>query len=333
MNSVTRMSRVAIVAAFSLMFALILKPGTIRAQEDDTPHPAHVHTGSCAALGDVVAPLTDVSFDGGNATGDNATDGNGTDGNTTLGNVTDGNSSNETGGNATDGNATGSADAVPAQISVTTVELSLDEMLSSPHAINVHLSADEIGTYIACGDIGGQTMPDGTLAIGLHELNGSGFFGIAYLVPNTSSDDETDITVFLAQNLIGTGGTTDVGGNATGGPATGGNATPGNATDGNATDGNGTDGNGTAGNSTDGNATDGNGTAGNATDGNATDGNGTGGNATDGNATDGNGTGGDDDGGNGSGGDGNGGNGSGGSGGNGSGGNDTDGNGSGGNGS
>jgi hypothetical protein len=304
MRHVTHITRVATIAAFSLMTALVWSPATLRAQ-DDAPHPAHVHDGTCDALGDVVAPLTDLSFEGGNATGGNATDGNGTEGNASegnasLGNITDGNASNETGGNATNatgGNATGAGDPIPAEVSVTTVPLTLDEMLATPHAINVHLSADEIGTYIACGDIGGPALPDGSLAIGLHELNGSGFFGIASLTPSTSSEGGTDISVFLAENLIGTGGTTGVGGNATGG-----NATGGNASDANATDGNGTEGNGTAGNATDGNATGGN--ASNGTDGNATNGNGTGGD--DG----GNGTDDDDDGGNGSGGNDSGGNGS-----------------------
>ena len=27
------------------------------------------------------------------------------------------------------------------------------ELLESPHAVNIHLSNDEIGTYVACGDI------------------------------------------------------------------------------------------------------------------------------------------------------------------------------------
>jgi hypothetical protein len=302
-------TRVAIIAAFSLMTALVWSPAALRAQ-DDTPHPAHVHDGTCEALGDVVAPLTDLSFEGGNATDGNGTEGNASEGNASLGNVTDGNASNATGGNATNatgGNATGGGDPIPAEVSVTTVPLTLDEMLATPHAINVHLSADEIGTYIACGDIGGPALPDGSLAIGLHELNGSGFFGIASLTPSTSSEGGTEISVFLAQNLIGTGGTTGVGGNATDGNATGGNASDANATGGNVTEGNATEGNETEGNATEGNGTEGNETAGNATNGNATGGNTTDGNAsngTDGNTTDGNGTGDDDGGGNGSGGNG-----------------------------
>lgn len=37
--------------------------------------------------------------------------------------------------------------------SKTTVDVSLDELLSSPYLILVHKSKDDIGTYVACGDI------------------------------------------------------------------------------------------------------------------------------------------------------------------------------------
>ncbi len=75
-------------------------------------HPAHIHSGTCAQLGDVVYPLTDVDASG---------------------------------------------------ESVTVVDVSLaDLQTTGPYAINIHLSADEIGTYVACGDIpqtaaGGET--------------------------------------------------------------------------------------------------------------------------------------------------------------------------------
>jgi len=71
-------------------------------------HPAHIHSGTCAELGDVVYPLTDLD-------------------------------------------ATGA--------SVTIIEVPLAELLASgPYAINIHLSADEIGTYVACGDIPAEAV-------------------------------------------------------------------------------------------------------------------------------------------------------------------------------
>jgi hypothetical protein len=39
------------------------------AQAGDGPHPAHIHSGRCAELGDVVAPLTDVAAREGEARG------------------------------------------------------------------------------------------------------------------------------------------------------------------------------------------------------------------------------------------------------------------------
>ncbi len=76
-------------------------------------HPAHIHSGTCANLGDIAYPLTDVDASG---------------------------------------------------ASVTIIDVSLADLLAAgPYAINVHLSADEIGTYVACGDIpteavGGETV-------------------------------------------------------------------------------------------------------------------------------------------------------------------------------
>src|SRR5215211_1780685 len=65
--------------------------------------PAHIHSGTCAELGDVVYPLTDVDASG---------------------------------------------------ESITVVETSLADLSATgPYAINIHLSADDIGTYVACGDI------------------------------------------------------------------------------------------------------------------------------------------------------------------------------------
>lgn len=75
-------------------------------------HPAHIHSGTCTELGDVVYPLTDVDASG---------------------------------------------------ESVTVIDVPLSELQTTgPYAINIHLSADEIGTYVACGDIpqtaaGGET--------------------------------------------------------------------------------------------------------------------------------------------------------------------------------
>lgn len=113
------------------------------AQEDDGPHPAHIHSGSCDDLGDIVVPLTDVAEN-------------------------------------TAGESFGSDQAVPVEVSETDVELSLSDILAGPHAINIHQSAEAIQVYIACGDIGGRVI-DGDLLIGLQEIDGSGHQGVARL--------------------------------------------------------------------------------------------------------------------------------------------------------
>lgn len=98
-----------------------------------------------------------------------------------------------------------SGSAIPVEGSQTTVEASLADLLAGGYAINVHKSADEIGTYIACGDLGDASdAADGdTLTIGLRELNVSGYAGIAIL---TGNGDATDVNVYLAQGLIEAGG-------------------------------------------------------------------------------------------------------------------------------
>jgi hypothetical protein len=166
LGSAARRGAVIAIAAFSL-----LAPGSLAqdatpegmAQAGDGPHPAHIHSGSCAELGDVVVPLTDVAERTGEAVG------------------------------------SGTGHAVKG--SHTQVEMTLDDILAAPHAINVHLSADEIGTYIACGDISGVIVVDEDdgermLIIGLGELNDSGHVGIAWL-----SEDEGDTTE-VAVNLV-----------------------------------------------------------------------------------------------------------------------------------
>jgi plastocyanin len=150
---------------------LLLTMGALgaRAQEErDAPHPAHIHSGSCADLGDIVFPLSEVAL-------------------------------------ATAGEAFGAADAIPVEESDTDIDASLSSMLSAPHAINIHQSADAIQIYIACGDIGGRVV-DGDLVIGLSELSGSGHSGIAVL--DGSDENKTEVKVYLSKQGNGEGGET-----------------------------------------------------------------------------------------------------------------------------
>jgi uncharacterized cupredoxin-like copper-binding protein len=139
---------------------------TPQATEAMVPRPAHIHTGTCKEVGEVVAPLTDLT-------------------------------------GATGGDRVGqSRRAIPAESSFTSVPMTLDAILGEDHVVNVHLSAEEIGTYIACGEIGGMLTPEGAVIIGLRELNNSGFTGIAYLAPGADGAS-TDVSVFVAPTLGG----------------------------------------------------------------------------------------------------------------------------------
>ncbi len=133
-----------------------------------TPRPVHIHSGNCNELGDVVVPLTDLTA----ATGERVGQRN---------------------------------RATVAETSFTSVPLTLDAILAEDHAINAHLSAEQIDVYTACGELGGIIGPDGTLVIGLREQNDSGFAGIAFLSPGADGAS-TDVSVFIAEDSGGRGG-------------------------------------------------------------------------------------------------------------------------------
>lgn len=75
------------------------------------------------------------------------------------------------------------------------VELPLDDILASAHSIAVSVSDEEIGTYLACGEIGGVAVDD-DLYVGLRDVNGSGYSGVAKL---TSDGDATNIDIFMTE--------------------------------------------------------------------------------------------------------------------------------------
>ncbi len=93
-----------------------------------------------------------------------------------------------------------SPDAEPGavEVGVTSIDVSLDDLLAEPFAINLHESAENVENYIACGDVVG-TVVDGTLVIGLNEQNDSGYSGVAAL--STTGNGGTDVVVFLGFGL------------------------------------------------------------------------------------------------------------------------------------
>ena len=150
------------------------------------PYPAHIHSGSCDELGDVVFPLNDLTRIG----ADVPPGGTPVAGVPTVAVDID----------ATPASAAMSEDPTVVSGSTTIVEASLEDILAEEHAINVHQSPENIQDYIACGDLTG-TVTDGMLQIELHELNDSGYVGEAQLQDN--EDGTTTVTVVL--QIEGTG--------------------------------------------------------------------------------------------------------------------------------
>src|SRR5262245_55959733 len=108
---------VSFVAAIGSVFALslaLLASGGALAQGEEGGHPAHIHSGTCDELGDVLYPLSNVGPGAvRNGTPDAAGDVVGAD-----------------------------EDLYPIDISVTTIDASLADIANGDTAINVHESAD-----------------------------------------------------------------------------------------------------------------------------------------------------------------------------------------------
>ena len=165
-----RLKSMLTIAALALIVPVGIaqtRTGTVLAQTPtatDGPHPNHIHAGTCADLGDVVVPLTDVA------------------------------------GPSADAERVGPESAHAVKTGRTVVPLPLREIIDGGHAVNVHLSAEEIGEYIACGDIGGvlETDEDGRthLIIGLGELNDSGHTGTVWF---GEDGEETEMVVTLIE--------------------------------------------------------------------------------------------------------------------------------------
>lgn len=162
-----RLGSLGFAGALVVASGLTIGGGSTRAQDTEAAHPAHIHTGTCEAPGEVVIPLSDIGSDY----------------------LVD--------GEATAGDAVGLGSAVETQGSVTTADAPLSDILDGDHVLMVHLSAEEIGTYVACGDVGGTMMGDSDLVFGIKPLNDSGLSGIATLHDN--GDDTTTISVYLTK--------------------------------------------------------------------------------------------------------------------------------------
>jgi plastocyanin len=95
------------------------------------------------------------------------------------------------------GDAVGSDAGIPVDVSVTTVAAPLADIVASEHSIVVHESAENIGNYVLCGDIGGTMLGASDLPVGLRELNESGASGVAWLHDNGDGTTEVRLTVTM----------------------------------------------------------------------------------------------------------------------------------------
>jgi hypothetical protein len=161
-----RSTHVAAVMALAAL-TLLVPAGNAQTPEAEmagATHPVHIHSGTCAELGDVVFPLIDLTAPGGDRTGPES--------------------------------------AVPVTLSENIVDVPLQDIIDGGHAINVHLSNEEIGTYIACGDIGGVITTDAggrqEMMIGLAEQNDSGYSGTVWLGPSADGA-QTEVSVILIE--------------------------------------------------------------------------------------------------------------------------------------
>jgi hypothetical protein len=181
-----------VAAAFLFMMSFMFGAQALSAQGDATPgvmadegHPAHIHSGTCETLGDVVFPLNNLTPAGMDAT------------------PMDMMSTPDAGAMGAMSTPMAGAGEVVAQ-STTDVDVALDDILAAEHAVNVHESVQNIQNYIACGDVTGS-VTNGELHIQLQELNDSGYVGEAHLLDN--GDGTTTVIVTLSESGMGDAGT------------------------------------------------------------------------------------------------------------------------------
>ena len=108
------------------------------------------------------------------------------------------------------GDPQGQLAATPVEQSGTVVPFAVADFLASDHAVVVQRSPQE-SALVACGEVGGALNPDGTLAVGMRAMNGSGLSGVAYFTP-IDTFANTLVTILLVDNSAPNTTTTTVDG-------------------------------------------------------------------------------------------------------------------------
>ena len=122
--------------------------------------PAHIHVGACPTPGEIVGPLSPVG--------------------PSLG-VT-----------------VAAPEALRVELSRSTFDLSLSELVAAGHVVAVHLAHDQMETIIACGDIGGPMRSATELVIGLAPVADSGYSGIAVLADAGQGMTVADVYITMS---------------------------------------------------------------------------------------------------------------------------------------
>jgi hypothetical protein len=137
---------------------MLIHPDLAMAQTVAVDRPAAIQHGNCGGVGDVVAPLAHLVL--------------------------------------TEGESQGYAGATPVEQSGTVVDYTLSQLLAAEQAVVVLQSPNPGALPVACGEIGGAINPDGTLAIGMGAVNGSGLSGVTYFTP-IAGYDKTLVSILL----------------------------------------------------------------------------------------------------------------------------------------
>jgi hypothetical protein len=145
---------------------LLAGPNPALAHEEHG-HPARIHEGSCQELGPVAFRLNGV---GGSVDVDNAP--------------------------VATPTAVNSDSAYQVMVSETTIDGTIEDLLTSEHAV-MGYESDEAMDGIACGNVGGALNGE-TLVIGLAEAGVPGHTGFALFRPE---GDQTDVLVIVGHGL------------------------------------------------------------------------------------------------------------------------------------